>query len=220
MRKLPICPGGVAIAPDSPENAKREAPVPILLLESTTLNTGHNWRFEAKYMGEPDRQSDVTVPGVPGDPTDVDKNEVLLRAEWSTLPETLQDFPLGRAVAASAAFPAGFMPVQINGLYPDLVVDLTDGGVHDNQGVEGLVDRGCTHIVISDGSGQMQDEDRPGTWVPKVLSRVVSIYGDAEREQRCSARSPRISTRSSTPRPACRTRSACPRNRRATCRHP
>jgi hypothetical protein len=124
------------------------------------------------------------MPGRQGDPTDVDKNETLFRSKWGDLPEPLQDFPLGRAVAASAAFPGGFMPVQIRGLYPGLVVDLTDGGVHDNQGVEGLVNRSCTHIVISDGSGQMQDVDKPGTWVPKVISRVVSIYGDAEREQR------------------------------------
>ena len=184
MRELLIRPGGKPIDPDSDENARRNGPVPILLLESTTLNTGHNWRFEAKYMGEPDRQSDVTIPGRQQDPTDVDKNETLLRAEWSTVPESLRDFPLGRAVAASAAFPSGFAPVQIRNLYPQLVVELTDGGVHDNQGVEGLVDRECTHIVLSDGSGQMQDEDKPGTWVPKVLSRVVSIYGDAEREQR------------------------------------
>jgi predicted acylesterase/phospholipase RssA len=184
MRDLLISPVEGAVDPDSAENAKRNGPVPILLLEATTLNTGHNWRFEAGYMGEPDRQSDVTVPGRQGDPTDVDKNETLLRSKWSDLPEPLRDFPLGRAVAASAAFPGGFMPVQIKNLYPGLVVDLTDGGVHDNQGVEGLVNRGCTHIVISDGSGQMKDVDKPGTWVPKVLSRVVSIYGDTEREQR------------------------------------
>jgi hypothetical protein len=63
-------------------------------------------------------------------------------------------------------------------------VELVDGGVHDNQGVEGLVDRGCTHWIISDGSGQMPDLARPSTRLPAVLGRVVSIYGDAEREQR------------------------------------
>ena len=184
MRELRISPGGHDIDPDSDENAARTAPVPILLLESTCLNTGHNWRFEAMYMGEPDRQSDVFQPGRQGDPTDVDKNEVLLRSKWDDLPAKLQDWPLGKSVAASAAFPAGFPPMQIDHLYPDMVVELTDGGVHDNQGVEGLVNRGCTHILISDGSGQMPDVSRPGTWVPKVLGRVVSVYGDAEREQR------------------------------------
>ncbi len=63
-------------------------------------------------------------------------------------------------------------------------MELVDGGVHDNQGVEGLADRGCTHMIISDGSGQMPDKVRPSTRLPAVLGRVVSIYGDAEREQR------------------------------------
>ena len=63
MRDMLIKPGGKGIDPDSADNANRNAPVPILLLESTVLNTGHNWRFEAAYMGEPDRQSDVTMPG-------------------------------------------------------------------------------------------------------------------------------------------------------------
>ena len=69
-------------------------------------------------------------------------------------------------------------------LFDDLTIELVDGGVHDNQGVEGLVDRGCTHRIISDGSGQMPDLARPSTRLPAVLGRVISIYGDAEREQR------------------------------------
>src|SRR3954447_9593816 len=111
MRDLLIAPNGHegAFDPDV-ANPQRRAPVPILLLESTTLNTGHNWRFEAKYMGEPDRQTPVVKAGKQGDPTDVDKNATLLRTEWSRLPESLQDWPLGQAVAASAAFPGGFTP--------------------------------------------------------------------------------------------------------------
>ncbi|HEY2354540.1 MAG TPA: patatin-like phospholipase family protein [Gaiellaceae bacterium] len=178
MRDLLINPGGTAIDPDSEENAGRNAPVPILLLEATCLNTGHNWRFEAEYMGEPDRQSDAPVE------TDVDKNEQLKRAKWDALPEKLRDFPLGAAVAASAAFPPSFAPLPINDLYPGIVVELSDGGIHDNQGVEGLVDRACTHIIISDGSGQMPDVQQPGTWIPAVLSRASTVYGDVERQQR------------------------------------
>ena len=72
----------------------------------------------------------------------------------------------------------------VPGLFDDLKVELVDGGVHDNQGVEGLVDRGCSHWIISDGSGQMPDLEKPSTRLPAVLGRVISIYGDAEREQR------------------------------------
>jgi predicted acylesterase/phospholipase RssA len=162
------------------ENPRRNAPVPILLLEATTLNTGHNWRFEAAYMGEPPRQgtADQSLR------EDVDKNTILARTKWADLPESCRDFPLGGAVAASACFPGGFPPMQVPGLFDDLVVELVDGGVHDNQGVEGLVDRGCTHWIISDGSGQMHDIKRPSTRLPAALGRVISIYGDAEREQR------------------------------------
>jgi predicted acylesterase/phospholipase RssA len=176
MRDLLVQPAGheSAFSPDT-DNPGRRAPVPILLLEATTLNTGHNWRFEAMYMGEPERQGELQ--------SDVDKNVILARTAWDELPAN-RDFPLGSAVASSAAFPGGFPPMQIAGLYPDLVVELTDGGVHDNQGIEGLLDRGCTHFVISDGSGQMPDVPRPATRIPSVLGRVVSIYGDAEREQR------------------------------------
>lgn len=183
MRDLLIAPKGHEgrFDPDL-ENASRNAPVPILLLEATTMNTGHNWRFEAMYMGEPLRQgvSDVAAR------EDVDKNTILPRTKWDDLPASCRDFPLGSAVVSSACFPGGFPPMQVTGLYKDKgwVVKLIDGGVHDNQGVEGLDDRGCTHLVISDGSGQMPDVKKPSTRLPAVLGRVVSIYGDAEREQR------------------------------------
>lgn len=181
MRDLLIAPKGHEgrFDPDV-ENASRNAPVPILLLEATTLNTGHNWRFEAMYMGEPPRQGTADQSAR----EDVDKNTILERTKWSDLPEACRDFPLGSAVASSACFPGGFPPMLVPGLFDDLVVELVDGGVHDNQGVEGLVDRGCTHWIISDGSGQMPDLARPSTRLPAVLGRVISIYGDAEREQR------------------------------------
>lgn len=181
MRDLLIAPKGFE-GPFDPdvENPSRNAPVPILLLEATTLNTGHNWRFEAMYMGEPPRQ------GTPDQSVreDVDKNTILKRTKWTDLPDACRDFPLGGAVASSACFPGGFPPMQVPGIFDDLVVELVDGGVHDNQGVEGLADRGCTHWIISDGSGQMPDLGRPSTRLPAVLGRVISVYGDAEREQR------------------------------------
>ena len=181
MRDLLIEPKGHqgAFDPDV-ENPKRKAPVPILLLEATTLNTGHNWRFEAKYMGEPPRQGTADQSAR----ADVDKNTILQRTTWDDLPPACRDFPLGGAVAASACFPGGFPPMLVPGLFDDLTVELVDGGVHDNQGVEGLVDRGCSHRIISDGSGQMHDLVKPSTRLPAVLGRVISIYGDAEREQR------------------------------------
>ena len=184
MRDLIIQPKGHAGAfdPDT-QNSARAARVPVIILEATTLNTGHNWRFEAMYVGEPRRQ------GTQDEATreDIDKNVILERTRWDDLPSGCRDFPLGAAVAASACFPGGFPPMQVAGLFDDYLVELVDGGVHDNQGIEGVVDRGCTHMVISDGSGQMPDRVRPSIRMPSVLGRVISIYGDAEREQRLLA---------------------------------
>jgi hypothetical protein len=36
------------------DNTGRRAKVPILLINATALNNGHNWRFEASTMGEPE----------------------------------------------------------------------------------------------------------------------------------------------------------------------
>jgi NTE family protein len=112
MRDLLIEPKGFEgrFDPDV-ENPRRHAPVPILLVETTTLNTGHNWRFEAMYMGEPPRQgtADQSLR------EDVDKNTILARTKWADLPEACRDFPLGGAVAASACVPGGFPPMQVRG---------------------------------------------------------------------------------------------------------
>ena len=34
-------------------NWRRSAKVPILVINATTLNTGHNWQFTATWIGEP-----------------------------------------------------------------------------------------------------------------------------------------------------------------------
>lgn len=57
-----------------------------------------------------------------------------------------------------------------------------DGGAHDNQGVEALLDRGCNHLIVSDASAQMGDEPRPVPRLPSELARIQSIYGDRVRE--------------------------------------
>ena len=158
-------------------NARRNAKVPVLLIEATTLNTGHNWRFEAMYLGE-------SMPSKSAG--DIDKNVYLTRTGWdsSDLSDACRDFSLGAAVVSSACFPFLCAPMKIPGLFEGKVVELVDGGVHDNQGVEGLESRGCTHMIVSDASGQMPDVSRPSLRLPALLGRILSIYSDAEREQR------------------------------------
>lgn len=154
-------------------NWRRRAKVPALLLNATSLNTGHNWHFTARSMGEP--------PGLLG--SEVDKNSRYRRLWYKDAPtEELKNYRLGYAVAASACVPGLFEPLVLEGLYPDKVVRLVDGGVHDNQGVEGLLDEGCTVILCSDASGQMQDIEKPSDGLPAVLLRSNSVLMDRVRE--------------------------------------
>lgn len=57
-------------------NWRRRAKVPILLLNTTSLNSGHNWHFTATWMGEP--------PGLLGG--EVDKNERYRRLYYDQAP--------------------------------------------------------------------------------------------------------------------------------------
>jgi len=154
-------------------NWRRSAKVPVLLVNATSLNTGHAWHFTARWMGEP--------PGLVGE--EVDKNERCRRLYYHQAPEKeLREYPLGYAVAASACVPGLFDPLVIDRLYPERTVRLVDGGVCDNQGVEGLLDEHCTLILCSDASGQMPDTPKPSGGLLGVLTRSSSIQGDRIRE--------------------------------------
>jgi NTE family protein len=113
-------------------------------------------------MGEPPREDAIAL--------DIDKKTKRLRR-----PESYFDLPhqsdllLGHAVAASAAVRAIFHPLAISNTYPGIRVQLVDGGVHDNQGVQGLIDEGCTHFIISDASQQLPEDDNPVTEIGVVL---------------------------------------------------
>src|SRR6185503_12092722 len=57
-----------------------------------------------------------------------------------------------------------------------------DGGVHDNQGVCGLLDEGCNLILCSDSSGQMDDQTDPAANELAVFWRSDNIFQDRLRE--------------------------------------
>jgi len=169
-------------------NADRANKVPMLMINATSLNTGHNWRFEAVRMGEP-MPRDARTRRVAAE---VDKNRRLDLGYYvpdegpnghKAITARQREFPLGLAVAASACVPTLFHPLAISGLYDGLRVELVDGGVHDNQGVQALFDADCTHLVVSDASGQMADLDWPATRIPGVAGRSISIYGDRIRDE-------------------------------------
>lgn len=155
------------------ENWRRSAKVPILILNAATLNTGHNWQFTASWMGEPPSAINTAIDG----------NYRLRRMYYHEAPSSHQQIRLGHAVAASACVPGLFEPIVLPKLYKrkdkgqdkEITVRLVDGGVHDNQGIMGLLEQDCDAILVSDASGQMDTQDNPSRGVIGVPLRSNSI---------------------------------------------
>jgi len=180
------------------DNWRRAAKVPVLILNATTLNTGHNWQFTATWMGEPPSSID----------SEVDGNYRLRRMYYEDAPEGHKRIRLGHAVAASSCVPGLFEPLAIANLYEEpgnksddkqrtkLVVRLVDGGVYDNQGTASLLDQGCNTLLVSDASGQMNTENDPGAGLLAVPLRTNSVlqarvrvaqYRELSAQRRASA---------------------------------
>lgn len=158
-------------------NWRRDHKVPILILNATSLNTGHQWQFTARSMGEPPLRKADSIDAV----------YRLRRMNYEEAPQQHQNVRLGVAVGASAAVPALFEPIAFKNLYPleanpPKVVRLCDGGVHDNQGVAALLEQSCKVIFVSDASGQMAAEDNPKSGPVGVLLRADSILQARLRE--------------------------------------
>ena len=154
------------------DNWRRRAKVPILILNATTLNTGHNWQFTASWMGE-------TPAGIT---SGIDANDRLRRLYYWQAPPEHRKIRLGHAVAASACVPGLFEPLVIAGLYPDRVVHLVDGGLHDNQGVDSLLEQDCSMFLVSDATGQMQTIRKPRSELLELPMRASSILMARVRE--------------------------------------
>jgi predicted acylesterase/phospholipase RssA len=176
MKKLKIFPPNQPDFHPNRHNTERKAKVPILVLNATTLNSGRNWRFTAQDMGEPRVNHNS-----------IDRKSIRLKRppSYDDIVVRQQNFRLGHAVAASACVPGLFPPMSITGLYQDgkeeVLVQLVDGGVHDNQGVGGLLDNGCTHFIVSDASQLMGEDLSPATDTLAVLLRTNSILQDRVR---------------------------------------
>jgi predicted acylesterase/phospholipase RssA len=164
------------------DNWRRSAKVPILILNATSLNTGHNWQFTASWMGEPPSGIDTAI----------DANYRLRRMYYEDAPAPHDRIRLGHAVAASACVPGLFEPIVLPKLYerqtdPNtdkkaIAVRLVDGGVHDNQGIMSLLEQDCNAVVVSDASGQMDSDDNPSKGVIGVPLRSNSILMARVRE--------------------------------------
>ena len=158
-------------------NKDRRAKVPMLVINATTLNTGRSWQFTAVDMGEREPEQEVQA---------FDKNLILssLRFDQQQLPdEKYRHVPLSVAVAASACVPGIFPPLALTGLYPNVVPQLVDGGVHDNQGISSILYEQCTDIVVSDASGQLESVEEPKRGTISILGRTNGILMARVRNQ-------------------------------------
>lgn len=162
------------------DNWRRANKVPMLVLNATTLNTGHNWQFTASWMGEP--PSAMVA--------EIDANDRLRRMYYEEAPrpykyvqdsKTDRGVRLGHAVAASSCVPGLFEPLSLPRLYPNREIRLVDGGVYDNQGVASLMEQECTVILVSDASGQMASVTRPSGGALDAMVRSNSILMERVR---------------------------------------
>lgn len=175
------------------ENWKRRNKVPMLVLNATSLNTGHNWQFTSTYMGESPFSIDEEIDG----------NWRLRRMWYNQAPDVYRPpnehrkesgklrVRLGKAVGASACVPGLFEPVALPRLYPkdtedlkykNLTVRLVDGGVHDNQGVTSLLEQDCDVLIVSDASGQMTSQPDPAGGVLGSVLRTNSVLMERVRQ--------------------------------------
>lgn len=159
--------------------------IPVLTINATCLNTGHPWEFTGSWMGEAKREGLYN--------REQNSNQVLPRLrfdgsyedDWDRKVEGWQQDTMGTiclsdAVAASAAVPGIFPPLPIHDLYRnneknDFVVELSDGGVFDNQGLVALLSARCTHVFVSDASGQLADESLLSTSLVNVVQRANDV---------------------------------------------
>jgi predicted acylesterase/phospholipase RssA len=172
MHDLPFTPSDYdAAAANAPEfhpgrhNWLRANKVPALVLNATTVNTGHAWQFTPTWMGESPWAVHEAADSIP-------------RLEWSWYNTGVGwKMDVARAVAASACVPGVFAPLSIDDAYEKVKVQLVDGGVHDNQGTVSLLAMDCNVLLVSDACGQLLLENESGSGVAGLLGYANRAMG-------------------------------------------
>ena len=163
-------------------NLAPETRVPYLIINATSLNTGHLWQFTSVSAGE-QRVSHEAGHDI-GFLKKFNYSDERLTIEERKI---LYNITLGQAVAASSCVPGIFEPLQIGNLYKaegsPLTVRLADGGLVDNQGLTSLFVEGCTHIICSDASEILKIEHHPSTQFLNVALRTNDILMDRIRRR-------------------------------------
>ncbi len=172
MSDLMIIPKDAPNFSISQSNWERANKIPQLILNATCLNTGHNWQFTASWMGEPPTYLSK----------DFDVKKRLRRMYYKDAPDGYKKFPIGDAVAASSCVPVMFEPLILKKLYPEIDVELVDGGVHDNQGIASILEQECDCVYICDGSSQLLDNSKTTSNEFSLFYRVDNIVQERVRE--------------------------------------
>lgn len=155
-------------------NWLRAHKVPALILNATTVNTGHGWQFTPTWMGEAPWSIYEAADSVS-------------RLQWSNYsPRAGWQIELGRAVAASACVPGVFSPLQLKSDFTDssIRVSLVDGGVFDNQGTVSLLASNCNVLLVSDACGQLMLQKAPPRGLfglPKFAMRAMDTLMERVR---------------------------------------
>jgi predicted acylesterase/phospholipase RssA len=152
-------------------NWRRRVKAPILILNATTLNTGHNWQFTATWMGEPPAGID----------SEIDANNRLRRMYYYEAPEGYRQYRLGHAVAASSCVPGLFEAINLPNLFPDKTVRLVTVACTTTRASRRCW-MGCSVLLVSGASGQMEDQNQPGNSALSALLRSNSILQSRVRE--------------------------------------
>ena len=158
------------------ENFKRVHKIPILVINATNLNNGHNFQFHSTKMGESELIGEF------------DKNFIV---EWIRFDECkeFEKFELSKAVAASTAVPGIFPALKLK-LSEEIELNLVDGGVYDNQGINALLSEDCDELIVSDGGREMDNIKKIGYFYnfPKAIGsfnyikRTTDILMDVNRD--------------------------------------
>jgi predicted acylesterase/phospholipase RssA len=148
------------------QNFELKNNIPRIIINSTLLNNGHNWQFTAHGMGENEYMSDLAV-----------NNNKIYSFKKYTKEEKVS---IGTAIASSSAVPILFDPISLT--VNNETVKLSDGGLYDNMGLSSLIADECSHIIVSDGSGQLKVHKDPSTFRLDVLGRVTEVLMNRTRE--------------------------------------
>ncbi len=154
------------------DNWLRKNKIPQLILNATSVNTGHNWQFTASYMGEPPGSIEPAI----------DVKPRLRRMYYEDAPDRYKQFRLGYAVGASSCVPVMFHPMPMFDLYPGIDLQLIDGGLNDNQGIRSLLENECVNMIISDASGQLPTSDAAINNEAALFFRADNILQERLRE--------------------------------------